>query len=54
MTELLAVEAERVVAHHAAAHRNRSLFLWLALSAPHTPLQAPGPNLTLALTLTLT
>ena len=40
-TELLAAEAERVVAHHAAAHRNRSLFLWLSLSAPHTPLQAP-------------
>ena len=25
VTELLAAEAERVVAHHAAAHRNRSL-----------------------------
>lgn len=41
-TELFAGEAERVVRGHArGAHRNQSLFLWLSLSAPHTPLQAP-------------
>lgn len=41
-TELLASEAERVVRGHAHGEfANRSLFLWLSLSAPHTPLQAP-------------
>ena len=41
VTDLLAAEAEHVVRRHAAVE-NRSLFLWLSLSAPHTPLQAPS------------
>ncbi len=42
MTELLAAEAERIVHEHASgSHANASLFLWLALNAPHVPLQAP-------------
>ena len=42
VTDLLAAEAERVITRHAAEKKaNSSLFLWLSLSAPHTPLQAP-------------
>jgi arylsulfatase A-like enzyme len=40
-TDLFAAEAERLVHGHAASHANRSLFLWLSLNAPHTPMQAP-------------
>ena len=42
-TELFAAEAERLIhAHASGAYANRSLFLWLSLTAPHVPLQAPA------------
>lgn len=40
-TELFAAEAARIVRQHAAERPHRPLFLWLALNAPHTPMQAP-------------
>lgn len=39
-TDLFGAEAERLVLDHAKLRSNTSLFLWMALTAPHTPLQA--------------
>ena len=38
---LYADEAKRQIEHHATNFKENPLFLYLALTAPHTPLQAP-------------
>ena len=40
-TDLIAAEAVRVIADHAASQAERPLFLYVPFNAPHTPLQAP-------------
>ena len=43
-TELFADEAVRLVKYHATHYKPQPLFMWLAVSAPHVPLQARSPR----------